>query len=294
MSIPEPSAATTPTLALPVSHAEYLAQTRRAERQRRVRITIWQVAILAVLLAAWETLTRVPWLVANTAFDPFFISQPSRVAVRLWNWLQPGPHSVWPHLIMTLEATFLGLIVGVGSGFLVGMALSRNRVVADILNPFIVAFNSMPRIAFVPLITMFFGLGIWSKVVTSWFVVFFMVFFNTYKGGRSVERELLDFCRTLGGTPRQILWRVRVPTAAAWTFAALPNAISFALIGVVLAEFVGSTTGMGYLMITALATLNATDMFASVTLLSVVGIGLVYGVTLIERRLLHWSPEFRE
>jgi NitT/TauT family transport system permease protein len=87
---------------------------------------------------------------------------------------------------------------------------------------------------------------------------------------------------------------VRVPTAAAWTFAALPNAISFALIGVVLAEFVGSTTGMGYLMITALAMLNATDMFASVTLLSLVGIGLVYGVTLIERRLLHWSPEFRD
>jgi len=268
--------------------------TRRAARQRRVRITVWQVAILAVLLAIWELLTRIPWFVQNTPFDPFFISQPSRVAVRLWAWLQPGPASVWPHLLLTLEATFLGLIVGVGSGFVVGMLLSRNRTLADILNPFIVAFNSMPRIAFVPLITMFFGLGITSKVVTSWFVVFFLVFFNTYKGGRSVERELLDFCRALGGSPRQILWRVRIPTAAAWTFASLPNAISFALIGVVLAEFVGSTTGMGYLMITALATLNATDMFASVTLLSVVGIGLVYSVTRLERRLLHWSPEFRD
>lgn len=283
---------TTPSL--PLSHEQYLAQTVRAARQRRMRITLWQIGILALLLGAWETLTRVPWLVANTAFDPFFISQPSRVAVRLWEWLQPGPQSVWPHLLKTLQATFLGLIVAVVSGFLVGMALSRNRVLADILNPFIVAFNSMPRIAFVPLITMFFGLGMLSKVVTSWFVVFFLVFFNTYKGGRSVERELLDFCRTLGGTPRQILWRVRVPTAAAWTFAALPNAISFALIGVVLAEFVGSTTGMGYLMITALATLNATDMFAAVTLLSLVGIALVYGVTMIERRLLHWSPEFRD
>ncbi len=277
----------------PLSHADYLAETRRHDRRRRWRITGWQIGILAALLVAWETLTRVPWLVANTAFDPFFISQPSRVGARLWEWLQPGPQSVWPHLIMTLEATFLGLAVGVSSGFLIGMALSRNKLVADIVNPFIVAFNSMPRIAFVPLITMFFGLGIWSKVVTSWFVVFFLVFFNTYKGGRSVERELIDFCRTLGGSPRQILWRVRVPNAAAWTFAALPNAISFALIGVVLAEFVGSTTGMGYLMITALAMLNATDMFASVTLLSVVGIALVYGVTVIERRLLHWSPEFR-
>lgn len=287
-------AAPLPAPELPQTHAEYLAETRRVARQRRVRITLWQVAILAFLLAIWELLTRIPWFVQNTPFDPFFISQPSRVAVRLWAWLQPGPASVWPHLLLTLEATFLGLIVGVGSGFVVGMLLSRNRTLADILNPFIVAFNSMPRIAFVPLITMFFGLGITSKVVTSWFVVFFLVFFNTYKGGRSVERELLDFCRALGGSPRQILWRVRIPTAAAWTFASLPNAISFALIGVVLAEFVGSTTGMGYLMITALATLNATDMFASVTLLSVVGVGLVYSVTRLERRLLHWSPEFRE
>ena len=280
--------------ASPDSQAASLQENRRRAVRRRVGITFWQIAILAVLLGGWEILTRIPWFVQNTALDPFFVSQPSRVAVRLWQWVQPGSKSIWPHLWLTLEATFWGLGVGVSSGFVVGMALSRNRLLADILNPFIVAFNSMPRIAFVPLITMFFGLGIASKVVTSWFVVFFLVFFNTYKGGRSVERELLDFCRTLGGSARQILWRVRIPTAAAWTFAALPNAISFALIGVVLAEFVGSTTGMGYLMITALATLNATDLFALVTLLSVVGIVLVYCVTVLGRWLLHWSPEFRD
>lgn len=274
--------------------ARHLREERRQAVSRRLRITAWQVLLLALILGAWEGLTRIPWFVQNTLFDPFFISQPSRVALRLWQWLQPGPQSVWPHLWLTLQATLVGLVVGVGSGFAVGLALARSRLLADIFNPFIVAFNSMPRIAFVPLITMFFGLGLASKVVTSWFVVFFLVFFNTYKGGRSVERELVDFCRTLGGSPRQILWRVQIPTAAAWTFAALPNAISFALIGVVLAEFVGSTTGMGYLMITALATLNATDMFAAVTLLSVVGIVLVYCVTWLERRLLHWAPEFRE
>ncbi len=274
--------------------ARHLRDERRQAVSRRLRITAWQVLVLALILGAWEGLTRIPWFVQNTLFDPFFISQPSRVALRLWQWLQPGPQSVWPHLWLTLQATLVGLVVGVGSGFAVGLALARSRLLADIFNPFIVAFNSMPRIAFVPLITMFFGLGLASKVVTSWFVVFFLVFFNTYKGGRSVERELVDFCRTLGGSPRQILWRVQIPTAAAWTFAALPNAISFALIGVVLAEFVGSTTGMGYLMITALATLNATDMFAAVTLLSVVGIVLVYCVTWLERRLLHWAPEFRE
>src|SRR5690606_4193819 len=163
---------------------DQLRLDRRAAVKRRVRITLWQVLILAVILGSWETLTRIPWFTQNTLFDPFFISQPSRVAVRLWEWLQPGPRSVWPHLLLTLEATLVGLVVGVGSGFLVGMTLSRSRMLADVFNPFIVAFNSMPRIAFVPLITMFFGLGLASKVVTSWFVVFFLVFFNTYKGGR--------------------------------------------------------------------------------------------------------------
>ncbi len=277
-----------------VQALQHERQQRNQARRRRLHITLWQAIILCAVLGAWEGLTRIPWFVQNTLFDPFFISQPSRIALRLWQWIQPGPQSVWPHLWLTVQATLLGLAVGVVSGFAVGLLLARNRFLADVFNPFIVAFNSMPRIAFVPLITMFFGLGMASKVATSWFVVFFLVFFNTYKGGRSVERELIDFCRTLGGSTRQILWRVQIPTAAAWTFAALPNAISFALIGVVLAEFVGSTTGMGYLMITALATLNATDMFAAVTLLSLVGIALVYCVTGLERRLLHWSPEFRD
>ncbi len=278
--------------------AEIAAATRPAAvdvaRRRRAQILLWQAAILIVFLGAWEGLTRIPYLTQNTFIDPFFISQPSRIAVRLWFWLQPGRNSVWPHLASTLEATALGLFVGVSSGFAVGLLLSQNKFLAEVLNPFIIAMNSMPRIAFVPLITMLFGLGMASKVATSWFVVFFLVFFNTYKGGVSLERELVDFCRTLGGSPRDILWRVRIPTAAAWTFASLPNAISFALIGVVLAEFVGSTTGMGYLMITSLATLNATDMFAAVTLLSAVGVGLVYLLRAVERRVLFWSAEFRD
>ena len=266
----------------------------RQERRRRERVWLWQAAILLTILGAWEGLTRIPALAQATFFDPFFISQPSRIAVRIWFWVQPGRNSVWPHLLSTLEATALGLAVGVGSGFGMGLLLSQNRFLAQVLNPFITALNSMPRIAFVPLITMLFGLGIASKVATSWFVVFFLVFFNTYKGGLSLERELVDFCRTLGATPAGILWRVRIPTVAAWTFASLPNAISFALIGVVLAEFVGSTTGMGYLMITSLATLNATDMFAAVTLLSAVGVCLVAAVRAVERRVLHWSAEFRD
>ncbi|MGF7159983.1 NitT/TauT family transport system permease protein [Rhodoligotrophos appendicifer] len=276
------------------SHAEYLQAVRRRSRRQSMQVVLCQIGILAVVLGAWEFLTRIPWFAENTIYDPFFISQPSKIIARIGEWMVPGPYSIWPNLWSTLSATFLGLFVGAGSGFVVGLALAQNKFLARVLNPFIVTLNSMPRIAFVPLITMIFGLGIASKVVTAWFVVFFLLFFNTYKGSLSVQRELLDFCRTLGGSSHQILWRVRVPYAAAWTFAALPNAVSFALVGVVLSEFVGSATGMGYIMISALAALNATDMFAAITVLSVVGLALVYSVRLVEKAVLHWSAEFRD
>lgn len=268
------------------------AQPRRRP-SGRMRITFTQLVILVAVLGVWEGLTRITWFQQNTIFDPFFISRPSLIGARIWAWMQPGRNAIWPHLASTLYATGVGLFVGTMSGFAVGVLLAQSRFWAKVLNPFIVSLNSMPRIAFVPLITMLFGLGLASKVVTAWFMVFFLVFFNTYKGANSVEQELVNFCRTLGGRPTQILWRVRIPTAAAWTFASLPNAISFALIGVVLAEFVGSTTGVGYLMTTSLATLNATDMFASIIVLSLIGVGLVYLISAIERRALHWSSEFR-
>jgi NitT/TauT family transport system permease protein len=286
----EPAVQSLPNDALRPSAA---AAPPRKPPAGRVRVIVCQILILVVFLGLWEVLTSIPWMQKNSIFDPFFISRPSLIGARIWLWLQPGRNSIWPHLAATLYATGLGLGVGVTTGFALGVALAQSKFWARVLSPFIIALNSTPRIAFVPLITMLFGLGLASKVVTSWFVVFFLVFFNTYKGANSVEQELVNFCRTLGGRPMQILWRVRIPTAAAWTFASLPNAISFALIGVVLAEFVGSTTGMGYIMTTSLATLNATDMFASITILSVLGVGLVYLLRAVESRLLHWSAEFR-
>lgn len=256
------------------------------------RVHLYQLAILVVFLCLWEGLTRVPYLVKNTFLDPFFISRPSLIATQLWSWTF-GQQSgfIVPHLFATLGSTLLGLLVATVTGFAAGLLLSQNPVLAKTLNPFIVCLNSLPRIAMVPLITMIFGLGVMAKIVTVWFVVFFLIFFNTFKGSRSVDRHILQFCQTLGASPSQLLWQVRVPNALAWTFAALPNAISFSLVGVVIAEFVGTTTGMGYLIVTSLATLNTNEMFAAITLLGVVGVGLVYLAESVERYLLRWSPQ---
>jgi NitT/TauT family transport system permease protein len=285
--------------ARPLHEQEWAARIRqadRAARNERIRVLAWQISLLLLLLAVWEFGTRVPWLAQNVnIFDPFFVSQPSRVLAKLHEWIFGAKAgSLWPHLFSTLGSTFVGLIVAVLSGFAVGMVFSQHRRLAEVLSPFIVALNSLPRIAFVPLITMIFGLGMASKVATAWFIVFFLVFFNTFKGALSIERELMEFCRTLGASERQITWTVRIPNALSWTFAALPNAVSFSLIGVVLSEFVGSTTGMGYLIIVALSTLNSAEMFAALTVLSVVGVTLVVLFRMLEQRLLRWAPEFRE
>jgi sulfonate transport system permease protein len=275
--------------------AFHVRRTARAHAIERLRITAWQISILIVCLGIWETLTRIPWFVRNTIFDPFFLSRPSLILVNLYNWtLGAKAGYLWPHLFSTVSATLIGLVIAVTSGFLVGLLLSQKRILAAVLTPFIVGANSLPRIAFVPLITMIFGLGILSKVVTAWFIVFFLVFFNTFKGGVMIEQHIIDFCRTLGASDRQITRTVRIPNALAWAFASLPNAVAFSLIGVVISEFVGSDTGMGYVIITSLATLNATDMWSSIVVLSVTGIILVIVFSAIERRLLKWSPEFRE
>ena len=159
--------------------------------------------ILGTILALAD-LHRHPMVPHQHLFDPFFISRPSLVDRRS----STNGHSalrrgfLWPHLVSTVGATMLGLVVAVVTGFFVGLGLSQNRLLAAVFNPFIVALNSLPRIAMVPLITMIFGLGLASKVVTAWFIVFFLMFFNAFKGGVSIEQHLIDFCRTLGGSNR--------------------------------------------------------------------------------------------
>ena len=160
----------------------------------RSRITLWQIVVMVVVLLPWEVLTRIPWFQEHTVLDPFFVSRPSLIALKLWDWTfgaQAG--FLWPHLVSTLWATLLGFVIGSGTGFAAGLALSQYRFLNKVLSPYIVALNSTPRIAFVPLITMMFGLGLLSKVVTSWFVVFFVVFFNAYKGGHQHRARAVGF-----------------------------------------------------------------------------------------------------
>src|SRR3981189_1027414 len=262
----------------------------------RARIALWRVCILVALLGAWEWLTGIK-AISHTPglswIDPFFISRPSTIA-RRFVYLTSGEVrlSLWQMAFSTVQSTMWGFVVGVSTGFVAGLVLGRHDRLARVLEPYIIGCNSLPRIALVPLVTMIFGFGLLAKIVLAWSIVFFIVFFNTFQGARSVDADLIHSARFLGASERQIMTSVVVPSALAWTFASLTPSISFALIGVVVGEFIGGESGggLGYLIIQSLGTLNAADMMVALFVLGAIGIVMALGIKQIERRLLRWRP----
>ena len=189
----------------------------------RGAIIAWRLVILVALLGSWEWLTGIKEVSRTPGLywiDPFFVSRPSEI-LRRFVFLAGGEVrlTIWQMALSTIQSTLWGFVVGVTSGFAAGLLLGRNDRLARIFEPYIIAFNSLPRIALVPLITMIFGFGLLAKIVLAWTIVFFIVFFNTFQGARSVDADLINAARFLGASERQIVRTVVVPSALAWTFA---------------------------------------------------------------------------
>jgi len=267
--------------------------------KERGAILVWRLLILLTLLGSWQWLTGIKAISRTPGFywiDPFFVSRPSEILKRFVYLASDEVRlTIWQMALSTIQSTLWGFVVGVSSGFAAGLLLGRNDRLARILEPYIIAFNSLPRIALVPLITMIFGFGLLAKIVLAWTIVFFIVFFNTFQGVRSVDADLVHAARFLGASEQQILRTVVVPSALAWTFASLTPSISFALIGVVVGEFLGGESGggLGYLIIQSLGTLNAADMMVALLSLGAIGVVLALGIKQVEIRLLRWRPEYR-
>jgi NitT/TauT family transport system permease protein len=266
----------------------------------RARVYFWRAVIFVALVGGWEWLTGIKAISKTPGLywiDPFFISRPSLIVKRFAYLASDQVRlNIWQMAASTVQSTLWGFLVGVTTGFVAGLVLGRNDRLARIFEPYIVAFNSLPRIALVPLVTMIFGFGLAAKVVLAWTIVFFIVFFNTFQGARSVDADLIHAARFLGASERQIMRTVIVPSALAWTFASLTPSISFALIGVVVGEFLGGESGggLGYLIIQSLGTLNAADMMVALVVLGVIGIVMALGIKQVEMRLLRWRPEYRK
>jgi NitT/TauT family transport system permease protein len=260
-----------------------------AGRRRRANSAIRHMALVRGaqllvgigFLGAWELAAR------TGVADPFFVSQPSKIAVRLVEWF--GQLDVYEDLEVTLLEAFLSIVIGGVLGLVIGFLFARLKLFAEIMDPYITMANSMPRLIFAPLFLLWFGIGIWSKVALGVSLVFFIIFFNTYQGIRDVDRVLVDNTRMLGASERDLFRHVFLPSALTWIFASLHVSVGFAIIGAVVGEYLGSSQGIGYRIAQAEGTFNTTSVFAGLTLLAAVVFVVDILVYRVERYLLRWK-----
>ncbi|HET8912285.1 MAG TPA: ABC transporter permease [Ktedonobacteraceae bacterium] len=255
-------------------------------RRRRTLIFVLRIVILVVVIGGWELCSRVGII------DPFFWGQPSGIYQQIVTWITDGTAQgpLWQQVLVTLEETVLGFVIGVILGIFFGVLLGRNRFLSDVLSPYIKAANSIPRVVLGSIFVIGLGLGMQSKVALAVVLVFFIVFFNAFQGVREVDRNLLANARILGASPRRLSTEVIIPSALTWIIASLHTSFSFALVGAVVGEFLGSTQGLGLLIQTAQGTFNANGVFAAMTILAALALICEALVTALENRLITWRP----
>ena len=257
----------------------------------------WQVGSLVLLLVLWHLLSR-------NGKTAFFIGEPIQVAGRIWSWFLPvtvAPNALFPdglqgradiylHLGVTLLETGLAFVLGTVLGLAIGLWLALAPTAGAILDPYIKAANSMPRVILAPIFGLWFGLGIWSKVALAVTLVFFIVFFNVYQGVREVSPVVLANARMLGASQRQLLRTVYLPSATSWVFSSLHTSVGLAFVGAVVGEYLGSARGVGYLILQAEGTFDVDTVVAGIVVLTAFALVLDGLVGRIERRLMKWQP----
>ena len=253
----------------------------------RARLVTLQVIVAIVAIVLWHLLTTVP-VGEKPLLPPFFFSTPYDVAERIYKWFSTG--TIWRHLWITLVESVLAFVVGSVGGVLVGFWFARQPLIAAVFDPYVKMANALPRIVLAPIFTLWFGLGIASKVALGVTLVFFIVFFNVYQGVREVSPTILANARMLGMSERQLMRHVYWPSALSWMFSSLHTSVGFAVVGAVVGEYLGSAAGLGYIILQAEGTFDIAGVFAGMFVLAAFVLVIDYIVTLVERRLLVWRP----
>ena len=186
----------------------------------------------------------------------------------LWKWFISDAN-IYKHLGVTLSETLLAFAIGTIAGMLMGLWMGLSKTASLIFDPYLTALNSMPRVILAPIFAMWFGLGIWSKVALAFTLVFFIVFFNVYQGIKEVSPTLLDNARMLGANRKQLLRYVYLPSATSWVFSSLHASVGLAFVGAVVGEYLGSASGVGYLILQAEGSFDVNTVFAGIITLTI-------------------------
>ena len=257
----------------------------------------WQLGLFVFVLLSWQLVSR------NQQYA-FFLGEPIKVAGRIWSWFMPfgfeptalfpdglpGNADIYRHLGVTLLETVLAFGLGTVLGLVFGLWLALAPTASAILDPYIKAANSMPRVILAPIFGMWFGLGVWSKVALAVTLVFFIVFFNVYQGVKEVSPVVLANARMLGANQKQLLRTVYLPSATSWVFSSLHTSVGLAFVGAVVGEYLGSALGVGYLILQAEGTFDVNTVFAGIVVLTSFALLLDGLVGRIEKRLMKWQP----
>src|ERR1051326_1761225 len=182
-----------------------------------------------------------------------------------------------------------GFILGVIFGVAVGFLLGRSRFWSAVLNPYIQVLNALPRLVLAPIFILLLGIDERSKIALGFSLVFFIVFFNAYRGVRDVDRNLLNNARMLGASEAQLAWHVLLPSAMAWILSSLHTSVGFALVGAVVGEYLAAAQGLGWVISQAQGNFDAAGVYAGMLILCVVVVIVELGVTSLERRLIRWK-----
>ena len=253
------------------------------------KVTLYaaRMALFAALMLLWQ-------FGSSFGHFEFYVSTPSAIGESFWALVRSGAFVF--HAGITTAEALIGFVIGGTSGMLVGLLLGRLKALADVIDPFITAFYSLPKVALAPLFVLWFGIGIEMKIILAAVTVFFLVFLNTYTGVRQVSREQLLVIRLMGANERHLLTKVVIPSAITWVFAGLRLSVPYALIGAVVGEIIASNRGLGFLVSDAAAKFDTAGVFAA--LLGIVALAMLLNIAVkqAEKWLMPWkaADESRE
>jgi len=246
------------------------------------RVGVTRFVLVVLIFVLWQ---------ASAHFEiinQFWISSPDQIVMEIWRLTVSGElvHDVAVTILEAFIAFVISAILGIASGLI----LSRYPFWDEVLAPFVVVLNSLPRVALAPLIILWFGVGIAAKVVTAFTLVYFILLVNTLSGAKNVDNDILTIARLMGASNRTLLRKVILPSAAPWIFAGLNLGLTYSLLGVIVAEILASNQGLGYLIESAAGNFNTAGVFAGLIVLSAVTWLLSWLMRKIEARVLRWKP----
>ena len=234
---------------------------------------------IALFFAIWEAACHL------LAVPPFVLPTPSATLKALVeNW-----HGIWVNASHTMVTTLVGFGIAVVFGAALGIAVGASPLLYKALNPLLIGFNSIPKVAVVPILVLWFGIGTVPAIITAFLLAFFPISVNIATGIATIEPELEDVLRSLGARKLDILLKIGLPRSLPYFFASLKVAVTLAFVGTVISETVASNQGIGYLMMTASATFRVPLLFAALLVVAVMSIIMYSAAALFERRYTHWA-----